>query len=228
MAIMTPRKTIRFMAITSAILLAFGIQTPTAHSSLWFTEYVEGSSNNKALEVFNGANSTIDLSTYSIQLFFNGSSTSGSNIGLSGSLTPGGIFILSHDAADASLLALADAVTPSLTFNGDDAVALVNNGNTVDVIGQIGLDPGSEWNSNGVGTQNETLRRSLTVTGGDADGLDTFSPHIEWQTFAIDDFSDLVGGGYTPAPVPAPSAMLLMGTGLVGLAGWRWWSAKTI
>ncbi len=26
--------------------------------------------------------------------------------------------------------------------------------------------------------------------------------------------------------VPTPSAMLLMGSGLVGLVGWRWWSAK--
>ncbi len=28
------------------------------------------------------------------------------------------------------------------------------------------------------------------------------------------------------APVPSPSAMLLMGTGLISLMGWRWWGTK--
>jgi len=28
-------------------------------------------------------------------------------------------------------------------------------------------------------------------------------------------------------PVPLPSAMLLFGSGLLGLVGWRWWSTKT-
>ncbi len=32
---------------------------------------------------------------------------------------------------------------------------------------------------------------------------------------------------FTPTPVPVPSAMLLMGTGLLGLIGYRKWSAKT-
>ena len=30
----------------------------------------------------------------------------------------------------------------------------------------------------------------------------------------------------TLAPVPVPSTFLLMGSGLIGLVGWRWWSAK--
>ena len=46
-----------------------------ASSDLFFSEYVEGSSNNKALEIYNGTGSAINLATagYSVQMFFNGS-----------------------------------------------------------------------------------------------------------------------------------------------------------
>ena len=35
-------------------------------------------------------------------------------------------------------------------------------------------------------------------------------------------------GNVPPATVPSPSAALLMGTGLIGLVGWRWRSMKTV
>ncbi|MBK9743692.1 MAG: hypothetical protein IPO94_12360 [Saprospiraceae bacterium] len=42
-------------------------------------------------------------------------------------------------------LAEADQTSGSLTFNGDDAIELVFMTASVDVIGQIGVDPGTEW-----------------------------------------------------------------------------------
>ena len=38
------------------------------------------------------------------------------------------------------------------TFNGDDAMALSYNGTNIDVIGQIGVDPGSSWGGLAVNT----------------------------------------------------------------------------
>ena len=39
---------------------------------VYFSEYIEGSSNNKAVEIFNGTASTIDLSDYAVKLASNG------------------------------------------------------------------------------------------------------------------------------------------------------------
>ena len=50
---------------------AIGRGQPT---ELFFSEYIEGSSNNKALEIFNGTGAGINLARrrYSVQMFFNG------------------------------------------------------------------------------------------------------------------------------------------------------------
>ena len=44
-------------------------------SQLFISEYVEGSGNNKALEIYNPTASAIDLSGYRIERFSNGSGT---------------------------------------------------------------------------------------------------------------------------------------------------------
>ena len=46
-----------------------------ATSDLFISEYVEGSSNNKAIELFNGTGAAVDLAAggYQLQLYFNGS-----------------------------------------------------------------------------------------------------------------------------------------------------------
>ena len=50
--------------------------------ALFFSEYIEGSSNNKALEIFNSTGAAIDLaaSGYVVQYYFNGAMTAGLTI----------------------------------------------------------------------------------------------------------------------------------------------------
>lgn len=161
-----------------------------AQAAVYFSEYVEGSSNNKAVEIVNSGASAVDLTGYSLQLFFNGSATAGSTINLSGSIAPGDVYVVANSSA--SFAASADLSTSSLSFNGDDAVTLRDASATVlDVIGQIGVDPGSEWGTGTTSTADNTLRRLDTVSGGDPIGSDAFDPSLEWLGFATDTFDGL-------------------------------------
>jgi len=164
-------------------------------AALYFSEYLEGSSNNKALEIFNPSAASVDISLCSINTYANGASTASFSVPLTGS--PLGTSLPAGQAmvvCNSGILVLANCnlatASPALSFNGDDAVELRCNGTTLDVIGQIGVDPGTEW-FDGIGTQDETLRRLCAVTAGDTNGADVFLPSAEWEGSFIDDFSDL-------------------------------------
>lgn len=187
---------------------------PSGPTDLFFSEYVEGSSNNKALEIFNGTGAAIDLATagYSVEIYFNGSTTPGTTIALTGTVADGDVFVLADDGAAAAILAETDQTSTKGFFNGDDAVVLKKNGTIIDVIGQIGTDPGSEWSGGGIGTQNETLRRDASVLEGDDNGADAFDPSVEWTGFAQDTFDGL-GSHTTDAPGPLLNEVLGSTTG---------------
>ncbi len=136
-------------------------------SDLFISEVVEGSSNNKAIEIYNGTGSSINLSGYSIQMFFNGSAAAGLTINLTGTIAPGDVFVLAQSSANATILAQADQTSAVGWFNGDDAIVLRNGTTVIDVFGQVGFDPGTEWGSALVSTQDNTLRRMSDVTDGD-------------------------------------------------------------
>lgn len=187
-------------------IIAAGIMavSSTAQADLYFSEYIEGSSLNKALEIMNQTGAAVDLSGYQVQIFFNGNTSAGATIDLAGSLSEGEVFVIADDGADADILSVADLTPSNSFFNGDDAVVLLNNGVVVDAIGQIGVDPGSAWTGNGVSAQNRTLRRMDSIITGDADAYDAFDPSAEWLEYPQDSFDDLGngdnGGGTTPEP----------------------------
>ncbi len=166
-------------------------QSSAACGDLFFSEYIEGSSNNKAIEIYNGTGAPVDLSAYTIARYANGSETP-ATLALSGTLADGDVFIAAHASANAAILAAADVTNSSvISFNGNDAVELQKNGTTVDVFGRIGEDPGSAWSGGGVSTVNSTLVRKLTIIAGDADGTDAFDPSLEWDAYPSDDTANL-------------------------------------
>ncbi|MBE0640001.1 MAG: lamin tail domain-containing protein [Bacteroidales bacterium] len=136
---------------------------PAFLPDLFFSEYVEGTGNNKALEIFNPTFSSVDLSDYMIARYVNGS-LNADTVGLAGMLQPGQTFVAvvdkrdpsgtgSNIQADPALQAVADTflcpdqnINPTMYFNGNDAVALVRRtGEMVDLIGKIGENPGTGW-----------------------------------------------------------------------------------
>jgi len=164
---------------------------PPAPATLLFSEYVEGSSTFKALEIF--ALRGGSLENCELQTFFNGKQEP-SRLALHGSLEPGQQQVICSTGNDkAPGLALQHPelcqVATNLGFNGDDALALSCNGVVQDIIGQIGVDPGDSW---GLGsTLDHTLQRRCTVTVGRTDNQEPFDVDAQWVIFGIDTFSDL-------------------------------------
>ena len=160
------------------------------------SEYVEGSSNNKALEIYNPGSAAIDLAAgqYVVQLYANGSATPQGPILLAGTIAAEDVFVLANSSATNEILAVADQTSGSLTFNGDDAVVLRSggtNGPVLDCIGQVGFDPGNEWGSGSASTANNTIRRKAAVTFGDTTIDDAYDPLPEWDGYAEDDIVGL-------------------------------------
>ena len=138
-----------------------------APSDLFFSEYIEGSSNNKALEIFNGTGASVILAAqgYNVQMYFNGSAAAGLTIDLTGTVAAGDVYVVAQSAAGAAILAQADQTNAAGWFNGDDAVVLRKGTTILDVIGQIGVDPGTEW-----GTRAHEHRRQHAPPQGERRG----------------------------------------------------------
>lgn len=185
-----------------------GMQMPVVHgaaSDLFISEYIEGSGNNKALEIYNGTGGDINLSDYSIELYSNGASSANTKVTLSGTLGNDDVYIIANSSAVAAVKDKADLINGVANFNGDDAVVLKKNGAIIDSIGQVGFDPGTAWESGDISTLNHTLVRVSSVTEGDADPNDEFDPSDEWEGYAQDTFDylgyhDMEGSGGGPDP----------------------------
>ena len=194
------------VASTSLIAASPASPASAVTSELLISEYIEGSSNNKAIEIYNGTGTPVDLGLagYSLRMFFNGSASAGLTINLTGSVADGDVYVVAQSSATATILAQADQTSGAGWFNGDDAVALYKGGVVVDSIGQAGFDPGSQWGTGLVSTADNTLRRKASVCAGDPVIGDVFDPAIEWDGFAQDTFDGLgahtadCGGAATP------------------------------
>jgi len=195
------RRRLVLAVLVLACALAGAPGALAAPSDLFFSEYIEGSSNNKALEIFNGTGAAVNLATggYNVQMYFNGSATAGLTISLTGTVATGDVYVVAQASASDAILAQADQTNGSGWFNGDDAVVLRKGTTVLDVIGQTGFDPGTEWGTGLTSTADNTLRRKASVEGGDVNGFDTFDPAAEWDGFAVDTFDGL-GSHATTAP----------------------------
>ncbi|CAM1334516.1 DUF5689 domain-containing protein [Tenacibaculum aestuariivivum] len=176
------------------------VNTNPISNDLFFSEYAEGTSNNKYIEIYNGTNNEVDLSIYKVELYINGGTDIYRSIDLS-TLTNTKLkkeeVLVIYNVKAIDLIKNEGDITSGVTsFNGDDTVILKKNNTIIDVIGQIGEDPGKGWQVAGIenATQNHTLIRKTTVTKGNVDwttSSGTNTTNSEWEVKNEDDFTSV-------------------------------------
>ena len=157
--------------------------TPTG-SELYISEYVEGSSNNKYLELYNPTDQAIDLSQYALDLNTNGGSN-WSNDGsgfknyteLSGTLAAKSTIVYKN--ANAEIYDGEATECSAVNFNGNDPIGLFKNGKLIDIVGTF--NGGSADFAKDV-----TLRRKASVNAPST----TYNPN-DWDELSKDDISGL-------------------------------------
>ncbi len=171
-------------------------------TDLFFSEYIEGGSYNKAIEIYNGTGADVDLTGYDVELYSNGSPTVSQSVTLTGTLLNGDVYVIAHKDAIQAILDQADLQNSTIAnWNGDDAIVLrAPDDSVLDVFGVIGTDPGTSWGTGDYTTHDHTLVRDPDICGGDPDGTDAFDPSVEWISFPKDTTTEL--GSHTSYCVP--------------------------
>ncbi|MFZ4581869.1 MAG: lamin tail domain-containing protein [Paludibacter sp.] len=149
-------------------------------SDLFISEYIEGLSTNKAIEIYNGTGAPVNLSSYSLKKQTNGAGAYADALTLSGTIADGDVYVVANASASATILAAADLQTSSatLSFNGNDAIALFKNTTQIDEVGVYNLT--SNWGTD------VTLIRKSTVSSPKAAYVAT-----EWDSNPTDYFTNL-------------------------------------
>ena len=163
---------------------------------LIISEYTEGSSNNKAIELANLGNASADLSNYRLAFYYN-DSMEPDYVDLEGSLEPNDVYVITHTSFDESFVDFEDKM--GLRQNGDDEFSLEelvdDSWVEIDVFGLVterGLE--NSW------AQDQTFVRNYNIT----EGSKSFNVN-EWTIYEVDYFADLgnhsTSGNDTVAPV---------------------------
>lgn len=205
------KKTLLALAIAGS---AVTMNAQTFCTELFFSEIVEGSGNNKAIEIYNPTSSTVALSNYRIVRYSNGSTTGMDSLTLSGSLASLDVHVVANGqtvsqpnspACDTALQNIADQLSGAypdpLYANGDDAILLVRISPyaIIDIYGKIGEDPGTAWtdvfpytSAQGTWLTNDhTQQRNSVVTGGTTLNPSAFNLLAEYDTLPEDTWTGL-------------------------------------
>lgn len=178
---------------------------PTVDCTLFFSEYGEGTSNNKYLEVFNPTPEPVSLEGYGLAYVTNDPAVPGMfetwvDFPVGATLGAGDVFVIAHPSADPAILSLADMTFGNLS-NGDDGFGLMQGTPAdyvvLDLIGDWQADPGTGWAVAGVtdATKDHTLVRKSVVAQGNGGNwgasAGTSASDSEWSVLAVDVWSEL-------------------------------------
>ncbi len=197
--------------LLSIAAMAVVLASTAQCDQLFISEYVVGTGNNKAYELYNPTSEAINLNGYVLQRWSNGEQSSTDETILSGTIPAFGTWVVANGqtedidlgtfispACDPELQALADQLDnpyPAPTFmNGNDALILVLNTSTIcDIFGKPGEDPGEAWTApDGTFiTSGHTMVRKWDVQDGVTTIPITFDPLAQWDTLAADTWTNL-------------------------------------
>ena len=198
------RRLVAMVATLVATLLVAGASPAMAADpstdGLVISEYVEGSSFNKAIEVYNGTGAPVSLAGVQFRLYSNANTSPNATYDFPDmSLADGEVFVVTHPDFDTGLGLGGDVDDTSfaINFNGDDAFEIVDGGGAViDSFKQAGARIGNAGEV--------TLRRNEFTR--DTDITDAYDIAAQWDAFGQNDVSDLGlapggdGGGGDPDP----------------------------
>jgi hypothetical protein len=178
-----------------------------ACENLIISQYGEGTGllNNKALEIYNPTDATINLEDYYVHIYANGAISPIYYFQCAGMLAPGDAYVITTEDANPPLLAQADTTGQGAYFNGNDAVVLNNGPFMIDKIGEIGVDPGIAGWTVGAGstTDNSLVRKSNVVQGN----LDWTTGAAEWDVIGPNNFAGLNAHTYDGCGCGAPTGI---------------------
>ena len=132
----------RLIIFLSLMTFAFSVD-------LFFSEYAEGSSNNKYMEIYNPMDTAVELSGYAFPNVSNAPSEVGMyeywNTFTEGAvIQPGDVYVICHPSSDDAILAECDQ-THNYMSNGDDGYCLASGSEDayfcIDWIGDFNGDP---------------------------------------------------------------------------------------
>lgn len=181
-------------------------------SDLFISEYIEGSGNNKFIEIFNPTASSINLADYVLRQYNAGSASVTSSLTLSGTIAPYSTYVIANSSQTLGVVADLSTANTVMQYNGDDAIALYKTSiaANIDIVGQtIGVDPGAEWGAGLTSTADNTIVRNSGIQIGDNNGSDAFNPSGEWTGYAADTVTNL--GSHNSICIPPLPEMNVQG-----------------
>ena len=170
-----------------------------AHAQLMFSQYIDGNSNKKGLEIYNPDATSVNLADYEIQQFNNGTTLKPLVFPLNGNLKSKGRFLVGHAALQTELGDKVNQVA-GFTFNGDDAILLVYKGKVIDRFGRLGEQPTSGgWGTTTISKANSFTRLQTVNPVTEIDPTTAFDLDGSWHAWKDrNDFSNITGSATTP------------------------------
>ncbi len=130
--------------LKSSLAMAIGLAiSGNVSADIVISQYVEGGSYNKSLEISNTGNSPVSLSGYVLKSKYNGLNEWKNDLDLSAiTLNAKSVYVISNSRASDEIKTVTDSIESIVNHNGDETYMLFKDGTEHD---RIGIDGDVDW-----------------------------------------------------------------------------------